>query len=63
MFCGFTFRKRDSVGKQDYLSWKMLGENNSNSSVPVFLDENQLQYPPNASNQLQLFGNGEYFIS
>ncbi|KAI3795970.1 hypothetical protein L1987_38631 [Smallanthus sonchifolius] len=33
----------------------MLGGSNTNSLVPVFLDENIFQYP---SNQLQLFGNG-----
>ncbi|XP_071736443.1 E3 ubiquitin-protein ligase BOI-like [Rutidosis leptorrhynchoides] len=32
----------------------MLGGNNTNSLVPVYLDENLFQYP---SNQLQLFGN------
>ncbi|KAL4586937.1 hypothetical protein LXL04_011585 [Taraxacum kok-saghyz] len=32
----------------------MLGGSNTNSLVPVFLDENLFQYP---SNQLQLFGN------
>ncbi|KAK1425874.1 hypothetical protein QVD17_21236 [Tagetes erecta] len=33
----------------------MLGGSNTNSLVPVFLDDNIFQYP---SNQLQLFGNG-----
>ncbi|XP_076920155.1 BOI-related E3 ubiquitin-protein ligase 1-like [Bidens hawaiensis] len=33
----------------------MFGGSNTNSLVPVFLDENLLNYP---SNQLQLFGNG-----
>ncbi|KAL8227492.1 hypothetical protein R6Q57_015076 [Mikania cordata] len=33
----------------------MLGGSNTNSLVPVFLDENIFQYP---SNHLQLFGNG-----
>ncbi|XP_023762243.1 probable BOI-related E3 ubiquitin-protein ligase 2 [Lactuca sativa] len=32
----------------------MLGGSNTNSLVPIFLDENLFQYP---SNQLQLFGN------
>ncbi|KVH95592.1 BOI-related E3 ubiquitin-protein ligase 1-like [Cynara cardunculus var. scolymus] len=35
----------------------MLGGSNNNSLVPVFVDENLFQYPLNASNQLQLFGN------
>uniref|UniRef100_A0A5B7BR30 Putative BOI-related E3 ubiquitin-protein ligase 1-like isoform X1 n=1 Tax=Davidia involucrata TaxID=16924 RepID=A0A5B7BR30_DAVIN len=35
----------------------MLGGNNSNNLLPVFLDENRFQYHTNASNQLQLFGN------
>ncbi|KAF7829346.1 E3 ubiquitin-protein ligase BOI [Senna tora] len=35
----------------------MLGANNGNTMLPVFLDENQLQYQTNAANQLQLFGN------
>ncbi|XAR48078.1 hypothetical protein NMG60_11030788 [Bertholletia excelsa] len=35
----------------------MLGGNNNKNVLPVFLDENQLQYNANASNQLQLFGN------
>ncbi|KAL9423893.1 hypothetical protein AB3S75_035897 [Citrus x aurantiifolia] len=35
----------------------MLGGNNGNPVVPVFLDENSFQYQTNASNQLQLFGN------
>ncbi|MBA0718051.1 hypothetical protein Golax_005818, partial [Gossypium laxum] len=36
----------------------MLGGNNSNSVLPIFLDENHLQYQnqTNGSNQLQLFG-------
>ncbi|OMP06466.1 putative ATP binding protein [Corchorus capsularis] len=34
----------------------MLGGNNNNPVLPVFLDENRFQYQPNASNQLQLFG-------
>ncbi|XWS63680.1 hypothetical protein CRYUN_Cryun06bG0122400 [Craigia yunnanensis] len=34
----------------------MLGGNNSNPVLPIFLDENRLQYQSNASNQLQLFG-------
>ncbi|XVF02484.1 hypothetical protein REPUB_Repub04eG0179100 [Reevesia pubescens] len=34
----------------------MLGGNNSNPVLPIFLDENRLQYQTNASNQLQLFG-------
>lgn len=38
----------------------MFGGSNTNSFVPVFLDENLLNYP---SNQLQLFGNGEYLLS
>lgn len=40
----------------------MLGEssnnnNSNNNTLPVFLEENGFQYPNNASNQLQLFGN------
>ncbi|XP_061353593.1 E3 ubiquitin-protein ligase BOI-like [Gastrolobium bilobum] len=35
----------------------MLGGNNGNSVLPVFLDETQFQYQTNAANQLQLFGN------
>ncbi|KAM7251249.1 hypothetical protein ACFE04_023132 [Oxalis oulophora] len=35
----------------------MLGCNNGNAATPVFIDENCFQYPTNASNQLQLFGN------
>lgn len=35
----------------------MLGGNNGDTALPVFIDENHLQYPANASNQLQLFGN------
>ncbi|XP_019176639.1 PREDICTED: BOI-related E3 ubiquitin-protein ligase 1-like isoform X2 [Ipomoea nil] len=35
----------------------MLGENNNNNTLPVFLNENAFQYPTNTSNQLQLFGN------
>ncbi|KAI3787249.1 hypothetical protein L1987_41591 [Smallanthus sonchifolius] len=38
----------------------MLGGSNNNSLVPVFVDENLLQYPSNASNKLQLFGNVHY---
>ncbi|KAI3713848.1 hypothetical protein L1987_72434 [Smallanthus sonchifolius] len=38
----------------------MLGGNNNNSLVPVFVDENLFQYPSNASNQLQLFGKVNY---
>ncbi|PON44843.1 E3 ubiquitin-protein ligase BOI [Parasponia andersonii] len=34
----------------------MLGGNNGNPVLPVFLNENRFQYPTNASNQLQLFG-------
>lgn len=34
----------------------MLGGNNGNPVVPVFLDENRFQYQTTASNQLQLFG-------
>ncbi|XP_022726307.1 probable BOI-related E3 ubiquitin-protein ligase 2 [Durio zibethinus] len=34
----------------------MLGGNNSNPVLPIFLDENSLQYQASASNQLQLFG-------
>lgn len=41
----------------------MLGGNNGNPVVPVFLDENRFQYPTNASNQLQLFGNGEFLLA
>ncbi|XP_050120005.1 probable BOI-related E3 ubiquitin-protein ligase 3 [Malus sylvestris] len=35
----------------------MLGGNNSNPMLPVFVDENRFPYPTNASSQLQLFGN------
>ncbi|KAK1376570.1 E3 ubiquitin-protein ligase BOI [Heracleum sosnowskyi] len=35
----------------------MFGGKNGNTTVPVFLDENRVQYPTNISNQLQLFGN------
>nr|GMD23285.1 E3 ubiquitin-protein ligase BOI [Ipomoea batatas] len=35
----------------------MLGENNNNNTLPIFLNENGFQYPTNTSNQLQLFGN------
>ncbi|KAF4366143.1 hypothetical protein CsatB_022231 [Cannabis sativa] len=35
----------------------MLGGNNGNPVLPVFLDENRFQYQTNTSNQLQLFGN------
>ncbi|XP_052186408.1 uncharacterized protein LOC127797492 isoform X2 [Diospyros lotus] len=35
----------------------MLGGNNNATTLPIFLDENHLQYHVNASNQLQLFGN------
>ncbi|KAL5537531.1 hypothetical protein UlMin_040260 [Ulmus minor] len=35
----------------------MLGGNNGNPVLPMFLDENRFPYPTNASNQLQLFGN------
>ncbi|KAK1438201.1 hypothetical protein QVD17_04006 [Tagetes erecta] len=38
----------------------MLGGSNSNSLVPVFVDEKLFQYPSNASNQLQLFGKVNY---
>ncbi|XWS69027.1 hypothetical protein CRYUN_Cryun04dG0144400 [Craigia yunnanensis] len=34
----------------------MFGGNNSNPVLPIFLDENRLQYQSNASNQLHLFG-------
>ncbi|CAL8994210.1 unnamed protein product [Prunus brigantina] len=34
----------------------MLGGNNGNAMLPVFLDENRFPYPTNASSQLQLFG-------
>ncbi|KAJ7953596.1 BOI-related E3 ubiquitin-protein ligase 1 [Quillaja saponaria] len=34
----------------------MLGGNNSNPLLPVFLDETHYQYQNNATNQLQLFG-------
>ncbi|KAL4570187.1 hypothetical protein LXL04_025838 [Taraxacum kok-saghyz] len=36
----------------------MLGGNNNNSLLPVFVDGSLFQYPSNTSNQLQLFGNG-----
>ncbi|XP_057949083.1 probable BOI-related E3 ubiquitin-protein ligase 2 [Malania oleifera] len=35
----------------------MLGGNNSNPMLPVFLDQNNFPFQNNASNQLQLFGN------
>ncbi|KGN62297.1 BOI-related E3 ubiquitin-protein ligase 1 [Cucumis sativus] len=35
----------------------MLGGNNGNGLLPVFLDEKRTQYQNNASGQLQLFGN------
>ncbi|KAG5062072.1 hypothetical protein GLYMA_02G035800v4 [Glycine max] len=35
----------------------MLGGNNGNCLLPVFLDETQFQHQTNVSNQLQLFGN------
>ncbi|XP_048322465.1 E3 ubiquitin-protein ligase BOI isoform X1 [Ziziphus jujuba] len=35
----------------------MLGGNNGNPVLPMFLEENRFPYPTNASNQLQLFGN------
>jgi len=35
----------------------MFGGNKNDTVLPIFLDENRLQYPANASNQLQLFGN------
>ncbi|XP_022951193.1 probable BOI-related E3 ubiquitin-protein ligase 2 isoform X1 [Cucurbita moschata] len=35
----------------------MLGGDNGNAMLPVFLDENRTQYQTNASGQLQLFGN------
>ncbi|XP_024023891.1 E3 ubiquitin-protein ligase BOI [Morus notabilis] len=35
----------------------MLGGNNGNPVLPMFLDENRFPYQTNASNQLQLFGN------
>lgn len=35
----------------------MLGGNNGNRLLPVFLDETQFRQQTNASNQLQLFGN------
>ncbi|KAE9597019.1 hypothetical protein Lal_00007514 [Lupinus albus] len=35
----------------------MLGGNNGNPVLPVFLDETQFRYQTNAANQLQLFGN------
>lgn len=35
----------------------MLGGNNNNTVVPLFLDENHYQYPADVSNQLQLFAN------
>lgn len=34
----------------------MLGGNNGNSGLPVFMDKNHIPYQTNASNQLQLFG-------
>lgn len=39
----------------------MLGDNNGNAALPVFLNENRFRYPANAStNQLQLFGNCKF---
>ncbi|KAL8208258.1 hypothetical protein R6Q57_007670 [Mikania cordata] len=38
----------------------MLGGSNNNSLVPVFVDENLLQYPSNTPNKLQLFENVHY---
>lgn len=35
----------------------MLGGNSNNTTAPFFLEENNLQFPANASNQLQLLGN------
>ncbi|KAJ8773792.1 hypothetical protein K2173_008255 [Erythroxylum novogranatense] len=35
----------------------MLGGNNNNPLLPVFVDENRIPYQANASSQLQLFGN------
>lgn len=35
----------------------MLGGNNSNPLLPVFVDENRMPYQTNPSNQLQLFSN------
>ncbi|XP_057509749.1 E3 ubiquitin-protein ligase BOI-like [Actinidia eriantha] len=35
----------------------MFGGNNNNTVLPMFLDENRLQFQANASNQLQLLGN------
>ncbi|XP_050208031.1 probable BOI-related E3 ubiquitin-protein ligase 2 isoform X1 [Mercurialis annua] len=35
----------------------MLGGNNSNPLLPVFVDDNRIPYQPNPSNQLQLFNN------
>jgi E3 ubiquitin-protein ligase BOI-like protein len=37
------------------------GNNNGNRGLPGFLDETQIQYQNNAANQLQLFGNCEFF--
>ena len=42
---------------------KMLGGNNGNPVIPMFLDENRFPYPTNASNQLQLFGNGKFLLN
>lgn len=39
----------------------MFGGNDGDAALPIFLDENRMQYPANASNQLQLFENGTYF--
>ncbi|XP_047308545.1 probable BOI-related E3 ubiquitin-protein ligase 2 isoform X2 [Impatiens glandulifera] len=39
---------------------KMMGSNNNSNLPPIFIDDNQLQYHTNASNQLQLFGNLGY---
>ncbi|KAI9124965.1 hypothetical protein K1719_003581 [Acacia pycnantha] len=35
----------------------MLGRNNGNTVLPVFLDDAHMHYQANAANQLQLFGN------
>lgn len=49
--------------RQNSLSYKMLGGNNGNAMLPVFLDENRFPYPTNASSQLQLFGSGELSVA
>lgn len=55
-----TFQKQYDLQSIWFFYWKMLGGNNNDAVLPFFLDENRLQYPANATNQLQLFGNCEF---